>query len=169
MSKNETTTQQNTGLPPCGVYKTTVQLGEVPANRLIYFHNHGNPGAGVYQPSTWRGNRARFHEKGTTLAKPELAFTLKALAAEGFYRVAEAFFCCDKECRRYEADMLVQLGYDQEATPILFTPEIIDGEMKVPEMGTRIDEGRISKMKMLLVPVTSHGDQGDNDERAILH
>ena len=65
--------------------------------------------------------------------------------------------------------MLVQLGYDHEATAILFTPEIIDGELKVPETGTRIDEGRISRMKLLAVPVTSHGDQGDHDERAILH
>ena len=77
--------------PPCGLYKTTEPVGEVPANRLVYFHNHGNPGPGIYLPHAWKGNRARFHEHGTPLPSPELGRALKPLAAEGFYRVAEAF------------------------------------------------------------------------------
>ena len=36
-----------TNLPPCGLYRTTKPVGDVPAGALVYFHNHGTPGAAV--------------------------------------------------------------------------------------------------------------------------
>lgn len=156
-------------LPPCGIYRTTAPIGDVPAERLVYFHNHGNPSAGVYQPREWKGNRAHFHEQGTPLPSHELAANLHPLAAEGFYRVVEAFFCCAKRCREYGPDDLVQLGYDVSAAAILFTPEVLDGALVVPDRGMRIDAERINKLRLLNVPVSSHGDQGDDDERATIH
>ncbi len=137
--------------PPCGIYRTKDAIGEVPAGRLVYFHNHGDPGPGIYLPSGWKGNKARFHERGHTLPDLETADSLVRLASEGFYRVVEPFFCCEKECRRFETDHLVQLGYDAAATPILFTPEMVDGAMALPEHGARIDAVCIDSLAPLRV------------------
>ena len=157
------------GLPPCGLYRTTERIGQIPAGRLVFFHNHGNPGPGVYLPKGWRGNRARFDAKGTVLPDPSVASTLEALEPQGFYRVAEPFHCCDKQCRRFEADMLVQLGYDAEATPILFVPEMVDGQVALPERGTKIDYGRLDKLRLLKVAVTDTGGTEDEDGGPVLH
>src|SRR4051794_5787570 len=101
-------------LPDCGVYRTRVPLGEIPAGRLVYFHNHGEPGAGIYLPSGWALNRAQWHKNGTPIPDAAWSLTLEPLAAEGFYRVREPFTCCEKRCRTYEAELLVQLGYNGE-------------------------------------------------------
>ncbi|MFW6050776.1 MAG: hypothetical protein ACODAU_06355 [Myxococcota bacterium] len=145
-------------LPPCGIYRTTAAIGEVPAGRLVLFHNHGEPGPGVYLPVSWRGNRARFAERGTTLPDAALAATLEPLPAEGLYRVTEAFTCCAKRCRTFEPDTLVQLGYDAGATPILFQPEWVEGAIAIPERGTRIDRGDTAKLARLQVPESSPPD-----------
>ena len=42
-----------TPLPPCGLYRTTGPVGSIPEGRLIYFHNHGEPGPGLYLPASW--------------------------------------------------------------------------------------------------------------------
>src|SRR6185436_5605612 len=100
-------------LPPCGLYRTKKQLGDaVPAGRLVYFHNHGDPGPGVYLPSGWSANRARWHDRGTPIPDPVWAETLQPLAPEGLYRVRETFTCCEKNCRSFEPELLVQLGYN---------------------------------------------------------
>ena len=54
-------------LPECGLYRTTASIGRVAANHLVYFHNHGNPGPGVYLPESWEHNRAKFSPQGITL------------------------------------------------------------------------------------------------------
>ena len=51
-------------LPPCGLYATRATIGSIPPGRLVYFHNHGNPGPGIYLPASWKGNRARFEARG---------------------------------------------------------------------------------------------------------
>src|SRR5262245_7482605 len=95
-------------LPPCGIYRTTRALGDdVPAGRLVFFHRHGDPGPGVYLPSGWTANRARWHEHGHTIPSTDWADSLVPLPAEGFYRVREEFTCCAKNCRTYEVDLLV--------------------------------------------------------------
>lgn len=138
-------------LPPCGIYRTTRPVAGVPANLLVYFHNHGDPGPGLYLPASWKNNRATFQEQGHTLGDPSEASALAPLAAEGFYRVVDSFHCCEKQCTRFETDDLVQLGYDAAASPILFVPEVVDGVLGVPERGTRIDEGRIERLRVLRV------------------
>ena len=110
-------------LPPCGIYRTTQSLEGVPAGRLVYFHNHGDPGPGIYLPERWANNRAQWQARGTTLPTAAWCANLAAIAAEGLYRVRQDFFCCPKQCRRYDAGLLVQLGYDGEARPLLFVPE----------------------------------------------
>ncbi len=138
-------------LPPCGMYRTREAIGPIPAGRLVYFHNHGNPGAGLYLPERWEGNRARFSANGHSLPSEASAAALEPLAAEGFYCVTEAFHCCEKKCRLFEASLLVQLGYDGAAQPILFVPELEGAKVGLPERGVRVDATCFDKMVPLLV------------------
>jgi hypothetical protein len=142
-------------LPPCGIYRTTQPLGEhVPAGRFVYFHRHGDPGPGVYLPSGWAANRARWHETGHTIPSPEWAASLAPLPREGLYRVREAFTCCEKRCRTFAAELLVQLGYDAAAQPLLFVPEWTSAGLAIPELGLRIDDDRLGRLALLQVPET---------------
>jgi hypothetical protein len=157
-------------LPPCGLYATTAPVGSIGAGRLVYFHNHGNPGPGLYLPSSWQGNRARFEARGHLLATPQDAASLEPLAAEGFYRVLEPFHCCDKQCKRFEPDTLVQLGYDAAARPILFVPQIAEGVLTLPSTGTRIDLDRLAhlaKLGVAMVDTPLH--DGETSDSTLLH
>lgn len=141
-------------LPPCGLYRTTGPIGAVDPGRLVHFHNHGNPGPGIYLPKDWRYNRAQFDDKGQSLDDPGLVRFLLPLPAEGFYRVAEPFHCCEKLCRRFEEDALLQLGYNADAEPILFVPELVDSMFAVPAKGWKTTLEQVAKMQKLRVPVT---------------
>lgn len=155
-------------MPPCGLYRTREAVGEVPAGRLVYFHNHGEPGPGIYLPVSWKANRATFSPRGVLLPDPSAVSALEPLEAEGFYRVDEPFHCCDQRCRLFEQDTLVQLGYDGAGNPILFVPELVEGMLAVPERGTRIDLGRIARLRRLKVP-TSGAPQHDTDAERSVH
>jgi hypothetical protein len=151
-------------LPPCGIYRTTVALGDdVPAGRLVYFHDHGDPGPGLYLPSGWSANRAEWHEQGHTIPSEEWAATLEPLPAEGFYRVRQPFTCCPEACRTYEAELLVQLGYDADAEPLLFVPEWTAAGLALPETGIHIDTARLECLAPLVV------EEPDDDGDATLH
>jgi hypothetical protein len=146
-------------LPPCGLYRTTLALeGHVPAGRLVYFHNHGDPGPGIYLPSGWGANRTRWQETGHTIPSAAWARSLVPLAPEGFYRVREAFFCCAQRCRTFEEDLLVQLGYDGDGRPLLFVPEWTEAGLGLPELGLPIDEDRLGRLVPLKVAEAEPGD-----------
>lgn len=139
-------------LPPCGLYRTTTPLGEhVPAGRLVFFHNHGDPGPGVYLPTAWSGNRAQWQTRGHTIPSAAWAASLEPLPGEGLYRVVTPFTCCPNACRTYEQDLLVQLGYNADAEPLLFVPEWTAGALAIPELGMRIDEDRLARLAALKV------------------
>ncbi len=123
----------------------------MPAGRLVYFHNHGDPGPGVYLPGGWELNRAHWEERGHTIPSPGWAATLVPLPAEGFYRVVEPFACCEQRCRTYETDLLVQLGYDAEAQALLFVPEWTAAGLAIPEVGIRIDADHLGRLALLRV------------------
>ncbi|MBW2463068.1 MAG: hypothetical protein JRH11_15570 [Deltaproteobacteria bacterium] len=161
--------QVPSSLPACGLYRTTREVAGVPEGRLVYFHNHGDPGPGIYLPSGWQGNRATWEERGHTLPDPTDGSGLEAVAAEGFYRVTEAFHCCEKNCRLFEGEFLVQLGYNGTAEPILFTPEIADGVFEVPERGTRIDHDRIAKLSPLKVAMRQGSAPQEGPSNGFLH
>ncbi len=139
-------------LPACGLYRTVRAVAGVPPGRLVYFHNHGNPGPGVYLPKGWTLNRAVFADEGFALLDPTEAAYLEPLLPEGLYRVTETFYCCEACCRAFETDLLVQLGYDGEATPILFVPELSPTGLAFPEVGQPLDEARLAKLAPLVVP-----------------
>lgn len=144
-------------LPACGLYRTTRPLESVPAGALVYFHNHGEPGPGVYLPSGWAQNRARWHARGQTVQDPEWARSLHALPAEGLYRVRERFFCCERRCRAFEPEALVQLGYDAQATPILFVPAWGPQGLVFPDAGSKVDEPNLEKLVRLAVDALPSG------------
>lgn len=149
-------------LPPCGLYRTTHAIGPVEAGKLVYFHNHGNPGAGVYLPKSWQGNRAIFHEGGHTLSKTADAQHLEPVPTEGFYRVREEFYCCDKHCRTFEPGLLVQLGYNADAEPILFEPVWEGAALALPVTGTRTELEKITHLDRLKVAAPkAHQPQGE--------
>lgn len=146
-------------LPPCGLYKTIRPIGAVPEGRLVYFHNHGNPGPGVYLPAAWKQNRAVFQSAGTTLPDHTDASALEPLAAEGLYVVREAFHCCAKRCVAYTPGMLVQLGYQGSGQALMFIPRWVDGSFTLPEQGNAVDAAVVAMLQRLDVP----------DERAEVH
>jgi len=119
----------------------------------VYFHNHGDPGAGLYLPSGFAGNRVRLQERGTLLPSPEDVRWLEPLPPEGFYRVTEKFFCCEQRCRAFDPDLLVQLGYNVAGEAIVFVPEIVDGMLAIPEQGNRIEHANFARLKLLKVAV----------------
>ncbi len=137
--------------PPCGLYRTTRALNDVPAGRLVFFHNHGDPGPGVYLPKTWSYNRAEWHERGHTVPDAAWSQTLESMPVEGLYSVQSGFFCCSKECTRYEMGQLVQLGYDGEAHPILFVPEWTARGLTFPDRGSKTDFGTLKMLAPLKV------------------
>ena len=138
-------------LPPCGLYRTLVAVGSVPAGRLVYFHNHGDPGPGIYPPEGWRKNRAQFSSRGVPVGAVDPRVALAPLSPEGFYRVREAFHCCAKRCREFPAETLVQLGYDAGARPILFVPSLEDGVITTPVRGTAVEPDRLERLARLRV------------------
>ena len=85
-------------LPECGIYRTSQDIEGVPAGRLVYFHNHGNPGPGIYLPEKWHNNQVQFSSKGRTLQDPFVAHTLEPIMPQALYRVSREFFCCSKNC-----------------------------------------------------------------------
>lgn len=135
--------------PACGLYRTTRELGGITAGRLVYFHNHGDPGPGIYLPVSWEKNRAQWSQHGHTVPDADWSASLAPLPAEGLYRVRERFFCCPDKCRAFEPETLVQLGYDGEARALLFLPEWAASGLAFPERGTRIEPENLARLAQL--------------------
>ena len=154
-------------LPPCGLYRTVKPVAGIDAGRLVYFHNHGNPGPGLYFPEGWNSNRARFSENGQTVPPDFDPRSLKALPAEGFYRVKSTFHCCEKKCMQFEPDQLVQLGYNGAGKAIVFIPEIGGAGITVPDHGTFVDDNVLGNMIQLKLP-ESKQDPGLSLPRGIV-
>lgn len=139
-------------LPPCGLYRTVKPIGSVEVGRLVYFHNHGDPGPGVYFPEKWHHNRATFSPKGMTVPTGFDGSALRPLPPEGFYRVAKQFVCCPKRCMQFEPEMLLQLGYNGTGKPLLFVPEYAGGAIGVPDRGTPVDDDTLPNLVRLALP-----------------
>ncbi len=55
----------------------------------------------------------------------------------------------------------MQLGYNGEAEPIVFIPELRTAGLAIPESGMRIDRSRISKLQPLKVAVPANAPASD--------
>ncbi len=147
-------------LPPCGIYRTLKPIGSVEAGRLVYFHNHGDPGPGLYFPERWAHNRAQFSQNGMTVPDNFDPAALQALPAEGFYRVNREFYCCEKKCTKFEPEVFVQVGYNGNGKAIVFIPELGAGGLTIPERGSVVDDNQLKHLSPLKVP-TRDGGGGD--------
>ena len=147
-------------LPNCGIYRTSEGIGEIPAERLVYFHNHGDPGPGLYLPENWKNNQVQFSQRGHTLEDTVFSHTLEPLMAQGFYRVGREFYCCKKNCVHFKINQLVQLGYDGKANPILFFPFWKKAELCFPDKGTRIEPENFQFLELMQIPSDTTDEQG---------
>ena len=156
-------------LPPCGLYRTVAPIGGVEPGRLVYFHNHGNPGPGVYFPERWAHNRAKWSEKGATVPDDFDPRALQALPAEGFYRVVRAFHCCAKLCTEFQPEQLVQLGYNGAGKALLFIPTLQGGAITVPDRGTMIDDAALANISKLELPEAEARDDLSLPRGIVIH
>jgi hypothetical protein len=147
-------------LPPCGLYRTVTAVAGIDAGRLVYFHNHGDPGPGLYLPESWANNRAKFSANGFTAPPDFDPKALRALPAEGFYRVKSAFYCCEKKCTQFEPDAFVQLGYNGNGRALVFMPELGRGGIAIPDRGSSVDDNVLSNLQLL--KVAEQRDDGTN-------
>ena len=159
----------STSLPPCGLYRTVRPIAGLEADRLVYFHNHGNPGPGLYFPERWSHNRAHFTPKGVTIPDDFDASALKPLSPEGFYRVTRAFHCCERRCVEFQPEQLVQLGYNGHGKPLLFIPALQGGAITVPERGTMIDDDALANLVQLVFPEHESRDDLSMPRGIVIH
>lgn len=133
--------------PPCGLYRTTVAMPgkeeQVPAGRLVYFHNHSEQGPPiVLMPSKNTNNKWTFHTRGYLVESPAFVDTLAPLPREGFYvlranlSVGEGFLT---------ERSLVQLGYNPKGEPILFLGERKENNISFPKRGAGFKSDSIFK------------------------
>ncbi len=148
--------------PPCGLYVTTQPFESapesIPAGRLIKFHNHSSEGtATIALPANNQHNRWSFGPETIAVDSPEFLASLRALKAEGLWRLREHFHPNAGQVVRKNA--VVQLGYNRAAEPILFFPIPIDGANAYGfgDRGTRIPQAIYDLLEPLDVsgPVTT--------------
>ncbi len=87
-----------TNLPPCGIYRTTAKIGGIDPGRLVYYHNHGDPGPGLYFPERWLNNPRPVVVAGHDRAAPRSSRRgCGRCSRKRFYRVTREFTCCAKK------------------------------------------------------------------------
>lgn len=131
-------------LPPCGIYRTTIALPgreqDVPAGRLVYFHNHSEQGAPiVLMPRSNTSNRWTFNERGFLIEGEASALfiaTLMSLPEEGLYIVQRPIGSGEAMLR---PRTLVQVGYNPSGHVILFAAEPRDNGLTFPDRGKRFE------------------------------
>lgn len=158
----------STDLPPCGLYRTVKPIGNIEAGRLVYFHNHGDPGPGLYFPESWSHNRARFSQNGTTVPATFDPRALRPLPPEGFYRVKTAFYCCEKQCVKFEPEAFVQLGYNGAGKALVFVPELAGSSIDIPERGTFVDDSALDNLVLLRLAERPRGNENLSLPRGIV-
>ncbi len=115
----QATPESHDQLPDCGLYRTGDyrRHSRRPARLLSTTTAIPVPGF-IFQN---RGAPREPGGRGTTAPADFDARALLPPPAEGLYRVTAAFFCCSKQCVKYEPEMLVQLGYNGHAA-LVFAP-----------------------------------------------
>ena len=111
-------------LPACGLYRTTTALPgretQVPANALIYFHNHSDAGPPlVLVPDTVANNTWKFSTKGYLVQSDAYPASLASLKPEGIYLLGATLQIADK---RVDPGQILQLGYNRNGEALAFFP-----------------------------------------------
>jgi len=93
--------------------------------------------------------------RGTTVPADFDPKVLHALKPEGFYRVTREFFCCAKKCTKFETDTFVQLGYNGNATPLVFMPQVGANGISIPDRGSVVDENTLANLQPMKLAARS--------------
>ena len=134
-------------------------VGEFTTVRLAAYnyeadHNNqwpGDQGPGIFLPTGWIDHRAQFGAVGVALPSMGWARTLDPLAPEGVYRVREPFYCCERQCRLFERELVVQLAYTPEAGPVVLPFSRRDGALVLPPQGNLVDRATVARLSPLQV------------------
>lgn len=132
-------------LPNCGLYRTGVALPgreeQLPAERLVYFHNHSKEGGPlVLPPRENTHNHWTFADRGYLVQGPGSEGFMEAMIAlprQGFYVVQRPIALSDGT--QLPPRALVQVGYNGGGDAILFVPEGHGNGFWFPERGFRFD------------------------------
>ncbi|MFW5738780.1 MAG: hypothetical protein ACOC1F_00295 [Myxococcota bacterium] len=159
-------------LPRCGLYRTTKALPgherEVPAGRLVYFHNHSDAGLPrVIVPEHILCNRWHFHGDGIAFRARSWADTLHKLPAQGYYVLRSIFRF---EGGAWPKGALVQLGYTRGGEPILFIAQRRvhgrENQLLFSDRGVRMPEQGLSGLQGPLTVYTDRGERLDDEDHA---
>ena len=132
---------------PCGIYRTSVAMPgkeeQVPAGRLVYYHNHSEQGPPiVLMPSKNTNNKWAFHTRGYLVTSKTFSDGLKPLPREGFYVLRASLSVGDGFLPERS---LVQLGYNPKGEPILFPGKRQGNSIEFPLRGAGFKADSIFK------------------------
>lgn len=114
---------------------------QVPADALVYFHNHSDQGEPLLLlPASNRHNVWTFHDRGYLVRDAQWMAELESLRAEGLYRLGEHLHAGETNL---PAKTLVQLGYNRHGDPIVFAARRVDNTIVFPERGLRFQNRQI--------------------------
>lgn len=144
-------------LPPCGLYRTTTahpdRAEQVPAGRLVYFHNHSNQDLPlILLPKDNTANQWTFQDRGYLVKTVAWCASLAPLKTEGFYRLSAPF---QTGGQIVPEGQIVQLGYNRDAEPVIFFPryEGANNALVFPTKGMKVN----ADVYALLTPVDVRG------------
>jgi hypothetical protein len=144
-------------LPSCGLYRTTKALPgqeeRVPANTLVYFHNHSDSGLPqILAPDHNIHNRWHFHGPGMGVRGLAWLDTLVRTLDEGFYTLRREL---SFDGGQWPKGTLVQLGYTREADPILFIAQVrsklSENDLWFSDRGVKITREQLSQLEPAIV------------------
>jgi len=161
----------STKLPDCGLYRTTKALPgheeKIPAGLLVYFHNHSESGLPqVLAPDHPVHNRWHFHGPGILVRGLSWLETLVPVLAEGFYVLRRDVPTVGGG--RLPKNALVQLGYKNDATPILFIARernpLAENDLFFAREGQVVSRDQLSALDRVLVQHEQPAPGAPNDD-----
>ena len=158
-------------LPPCGLYKTGMALtsdpASVPAGRLVMFHNHSDKDMPFVQlPRENVNNTWDFNPIGPGIGDDEAFIgSLQPLKPQGVYVLSQDIATGSASL---PAGTLVQLGYNRDGDPILFTGYWHEGRIAFPSKGYRFeDPGILDNLQTAFL--ASQPKEEEPPEKGIVH
>ena len=157
-------------LPACGLYRTTRALPgheqEVPADVLVYFHNHSDAGLPrVIVPDQVLCNRWRFRGEGIIFRTFSWVESLVRLPEQGYYVLAGTFRFAKGA---WPKGALVQLGYTRKGEAMVFIAQrplrASENHLVFSDRGVRMPDAGLSGLQGPLTVYTDRGDRPADDE-----
>jgi len=156
----------------CGLYRATKSLPgheeQVPANTLVYFHNHSSnngPLPSVIPPDHNVHNRWHFHAETAieNVRSPSWVDSLEKMPNQDFYTLRREL---PFDGGSWPKGSIVQLGYTRAAEPILFIARVrtslAENDLFFSDKGVGIKREQLS----LLEPAVIYSEPGDGSEHA---